>query len=100
MYRSLLADFAPVMVRRRTRQQCRDGFLLVRDDNEEHIRHHDRPNECADLVEGSPPTEHMRKEISQDNEEDISGKRKYHLVAPKRGTAKALVGKPSHGQGR
>jgi hypothetical protein len=63
--RALLGLFAPARVRAFSRKQRRHRFLLVRNDDDEDVRHHDGADQRADLGEGAAAAEHVSEGIGE-----------------------------------
>ena len=82
--RALLGLLAPCGVGLLGGEQRRDRLLLVRDDDDEHVRHHDRADQRADLSKGAAAGEHMREAIGEPDEKDVSHQGKRDLVTAER----------------
>ena len=98
VYRTLLGLFAPARVRRLACQQRGHGLLLVRDDDDEDVCHHDGADQRADLGKGAAPAEHMGEGIGEADQKDVAHERQRHLVPAERRTAQRLVEQPGQHQ--
>ena len=87
MDRALLGLLAPCRVGLLGSEQRRDRLLLVRDDDDEHVRHHDRADQRPDLGKGAAAAEDMREAIGERDEKDVSDQRERDLVTAERGAA-------------
>ena len=91
---ALLGLFAPRRIGRFAGEQRRDGLLLVRDDDEEHVRHHDGADQRADLGKRAAAAEHVGKAICERDEKEVAHQRERNLVPAERGPAQRLVDEP------
>ncbi len=75
VHRALLARFAQRRVGLLAREQRGHRLLLIGDDDDEDIRHHDGADQRADLGEGAAPAEHMGEAVGECDQEDVAHER-------------------------
>jgi len=98
VHRPLLAFFAPHGVRLFPREQRAHALVLVRNDDDEDVGHHDGADQRADLGEGAAPAENMRKAKGEGDENDVAGERKRDLVAAEGRATERFVQEPCQEQ--